>query len=48
MPERAAAETAFNKFQRELEELLGEMTKEYQGKLGRVGTVAKRYYCFRT
>ena len=33
MPERAAAETSFNKFQKELEDLLTEMSKEYQAKL---------------
>lgn len=34
MPERTAAETEFNKFQGELEEILGEMQKDYQTKLG--------------
>ena len=34
MPERAAAETEFNAFQGELEEILGEMQKDYQTKLG--------------
>ena len=33
MPERAAAETEFNTFQSELEEILGEMQKDYQAKL---------------
>uniref|UniRef100_UPI0032173793 OmpH family outer membrane protein n=1 Tax=uncultured Draconibacterium sp. TaxID=1573823 RepID=UPI0032173793 len=33
MPERATAETEFNKFQGELEEILGEMQKDYQAKL---------------
>ena len=33
MPERTAAETEFNKFQGELEEILGEMQKDYQTKL---------------
>ena len=33
MPERATAETAFNTFQGELEEVLGEMQKNYQDKL---------------
>lgn len=33
MPERTAAETEFNTFQSELEEILGEMQKDYQGKL---------------
>ncbi|MCY1720109.1 OmpH family outer membrane protein [Prolixibacteraceae bacterium Z1-6] len=34
MPERTNAETEFNKFQGELEEILGEMQKDYQTKLG--------------
>ncbi len=34
MPERTSAETEFNKFQSELEEILGEMQKDYQAKLG--------------
>ncbi len=34
MPERTAAETEFNKFQGELEEILGDMQKDYQAKLG--------------
>jgi outer membrane protein len=34
MPERTAAETEFNTFQGELEEILGEMQKDYQTKLG--------------
>lgn len=34
MPERTAAETEFNKFQGELEEILGEMQKDYTAKLG--------------
>lgn len=33
MPERTTAETAFNAFQTELEEILGEMQKDYQTKL---------------
>jgi len=33
MPERTAAETQFNAFQGELEEILGEMQKDYQAKL---------------
>ena len=33
MPERTAAETEFNVFQGELEEILGEMQKDYQAKL---------------
>ncbi|WP_297090757.1 OmpH family outer membrane protein [uncultured Draconibacterium sp.] len=33
MPERAAAEAEFNTFQQELEEILGEMQKDYQAKL---------------
>lgn len=33
MPERAAAETEFNNFQKELEDILGEMQKDYQSKL---------------
>lgn len=33
MPERAAAETEFNTFQGELEDILGEMQKDYQTKL---------------
>lgn len=33
MPERTAAETEFNSFQAELEEILGEMQKDYQSKL---------------
>ena len=33
MPERTAAETEFNSFQGELEEILGEMQKDYQEKL---------------
>lgn len=33
MPERAAAEEEFNKFQGELEEILGEMQQDYQNKL---------------
>ena len=33
MPERAAAETQFNKFQGELEEIFGEMQKDLQGKM---------------
>jgi outer membrane protein len=34
MPERTAAEAEFNTFQGELEEILGEMQKDYQAKLG--------------
>lgn len=34
MPERATAETQFNKFQTDLEDVFGEMQKEYQQKLG--------------
>jgi outer membrane protein len=34
MPERAAAEQDFNKFQGELEDILGEMQQDYQTKLG--------------
>jgi len=34
MPERAAAEEEFNKFQGELEEILGEMQQDYNTKLG--------------
>jgi len=34
MPERATAEQEFNKFQGELEDILGEMQKDYQTKLG--------------
>lgn len=34
MPERATAETDFNKFQGELEEILGEMQKDLQTKMG--------------
>ena len=34
MPERTVAETEFNKFQTELEEILGEMQTDYQQKLG--------------
>lgn len=34
MPERTAAEAEFNAFQGELEEILGEMQKDYQAKLG--------------
>ncbi len=34
MPERATAETEFNNFQTELEEVLGEMQQNYQQKLG--------------
>jgi outer membrane protein len=41
MPERAAAETAFNKFQAELEDLLTGMSKEYQTKLGELETLQK-------
>ena len=41
MPERATAETAFNKFQKELEDLLGEMSKEYQGKLAELEQLQK-------
>jgi outer membrane protein len=33
MPERAAAETAFNKFQGELEEIFGDMQKDLQTKM---------------
>lgn len=33
MPERTAAETEFNKFQSELEEILAEMQKDYTAKL---------------
>jgi outer membrane protein len=33
MPERAAAETQFNKFQTELEEIFGEMQKDLQTKM---------------
>jgi outer membrane protein len=33
MPERASAETTFNNFQSELEEVLGEMQQNYQQKL---------------
>lgn len=33
MPERAAAETEFNKFQGELEEIFGEMQKDLQAKM---------------
>lgn len=33
MPERTVAETEFNKFQAELEEILGDMQKDYQAKL---------------
>jgi outer membrane protein len=33
MPERATAETEFNSFQSELEDVLGEMQKDYQQKL---------------
>lgn len=33
MPERASAETEFNKFQDELEEILGDMQKELQTKM---------------
>jgi outer membrane protein len=33
MPERTAAETEFNNFQKELEDILGEMQKDYQSKL---------------
>jgi outer membrane protein len=33
MPERATAEAEFNKFQTELEDILGEMQKDYQAKL---------------
>ncbi|SHF29344.1 periplasmic chaperone for outer membrane proteins Skp [Mariniphaga anaerophila] len=33
MPERATAETEFNKFQSDLEEVLGEMQQNYQQKL---------------
>ncbi len=33
MPERAAAETQFNKFQTELEDIFAEMQKDYQTKL---------------
>ncbi len=33
MPERAAAEEEFNKFQGELEDILGEMQQDYQNKL---------------
>ncbi|MCF6332186.1 MAG: OmpH family outer membrane protein [Draconibacterium sp.] len=33
MPERATAETAFNAFQKELEDILAEMQKDYQAKL---------------
>jgi outer membrane protein len=34
MPERAKAETEFNKFQADLEEVFGEMQQNYQQKLG--------------
>ena len=34
MPERATAETQFNKFQTELEEIFGEMQKDLQTKMG--------------
>jgi len=34
MPERAAAEQEFNKFQSELEDIFGEMQKDYQTKMG--------------
>ncbi len=34
MPERATAEEEFNKFQGELEEILGEMQQDYNTKLG--------------
>jgi outer membrane protein len=34
MPERAAAETEFNKFQGELEEVFGELQKDLQTKMG--------------
>lgn len=34
MPERTVAETEFNKFQTELEEILAEMQQDYQQKLG--------------
>lgn len=34
MPERAAAETEFNNFQKELEDILGEMQKDLQTKYG--------------
>jgi len=34
MPERAAAETQFNKFQSELEEVFGELQKDLQTKMG--------------
>jgi len=33
MPERAAAEETFNKFQKELEDIYGDMQKDYQTKL---------------
>lgn len=33
MPERAKAETEFNKFQSDLEDIFGEMQKDYQAKL---------------
>ncbi len=33
MPERVTAETAFNAFQKELEDILAEMQKDYQAKL---------------
>ena len=33
MPERTVAETEFNKFQADLEDILGEMQKDYQAKL---------------
>jgi outer membrane protein len=34
MPERTKAEAEFNKFQKDLEDIFGEMQKDYQAKLG--------------
>jgi len=34
MPERKTVESEFNKFQKDMEDILGEMQKEYQNKLG--------------
>lgn len=41
MPERTAAETEFNKFQGELEDILGEMQKDYQTKLAEFEALGK-------
>jgi len=41
MPERATAETAFNAFQADLEDILAEMQKDYQKKLAELEQLGK-------